>query len=506
MKLRWKLSTGFIALLILPLLLVAGLHFKVKRDVALYKKQLVSKGEKIEIQDWIPAHPTNGTDGRILIDAIAPFSGIDTARHPTAMPMVGPGRAQVIWQADEIRDWEYKKRTNVWAMIKADMGANRDALEDLRSATETEEFIFPMAYEQGFRALLPHLVSVKQSAQWLAVYTIYDLHEGNKFEAAENLNALLRLVKAHKNEPMLISHLVRFACLSIAWGVTWEALQYPGWTDAELKQFQDGWASIEIDDLNASFGMERAMGIQMLAEARLTGERPAITMTLAMGGGASTFLDDLNEFATELMNSNVKAAFKALFNQPNNRLWKWTQSYADELSLMKMWQEGIDASSQFRNEGVVQPILPNLETRLAEIEPSDEDLLLSGSTVSKTFSRMANAKIARQLAIAVCALERFKLAEGRYPETVEALSPKFIETTPTDPIDGKPLRYRLEVGGSFTLYSIGVNGIDEGGNVTDANAVATPGIRLTHPIKARDYFWPRPATDAQIEEWERHDK
>ena len=139
--------------------------------------------------------------------------------------------------------------------------------------------------------------------------------------------------------------------MSIAWGVTWEALQSPGWTDVELKQLQDGWQSIQVEDLEAAYAMERAMGIQMLAEARLTGERP--TSGFATGGG-STLLEDLEEFGTELLNNNVNAALKALFNIPNNRLWKWTLSYEEELNLMRMWQAGIEACRQYRN-GRIRP-------------------------------------------------------------------------------------------------------------------------------------------------------
>ena len=287
--------------------------------------------------------------------------------------------------------------------------------------------------------------------------------------------------------------------------MTWEALQYPGWTDAELKQFQEGWAAIEVEDLEAPFAMERAMGIQMLAEARLTGERP--WMVLATGGGPSTFLDDLNEFATELMNDNVKGALKALFNKPNDRLWKWTQSYEEELTLMKMWQDGIDSSRQIRAEGSVQPTLKNLETKLESIEPvADEDALFPGSVLSKTLAKKANARIARQLAVAACALERYKLANGRYPNELVDLTPRFINSIPSDPIDGKPLRYRPETNGGFLLYSVGVNGIDEGGSASLTNLVTNGWVRPPHPTQALDYVWPKAATEEQIEEWEQHEK
>ena len=36
------------------------------------------------------------------------------------------------------------------------------------------------------------------------------------------------------------------------------------------------------------------------------------------------------------------------------------------------------------------------------------------------------------------ALERYRLANGAWPDSLAALVPKYLETVPTDPFDGKP--------------------------------------------------------------------
>jgi len=63
----------------------------------------------------------------------------------------------------------------------------------------------------------------------------------------------------------------------------------------------------------------------------------------------------------------------------------------------------------------------------------------------------------------VCALERYRLAHGGYPGTLDALLPQFIETLPHDIIGGDPLIYRPTADGKFLLYSIGWNEKDDGG-------------------------------------------
>ena len=63
----------------------------------------------------------------------------------------------------------------------------------------------------------------------------------------------------------------------------------------------------------------------------------------------------------------------------------------------------------------------------------------------------------------VCALQRYQLAHGEYPASLESLVPQFIEQLPHDIIGGQPLHYRRTEDGKFLLYSIGWNETDDGG-------------------------------------------
>jgi len=61
------------------------------------------------------------------------------------------------------------------------------------------------------------------------------------------------------------------------------------------------------------------------------------------------------------------------------------------------------------------------------------------------------------------ALERYHLAHGEYPDTLDTLAPQFIEKIPHDLIGGDSLNYRPTIGGKFLLYSVGWNETDDGG-------------------------------------------
>jgi hypothetical protein len=80
-------------------------------------------------------------------------------------------------------------------------------------------------------------------------------------------------------------------------------------------------------------------------------------------------------------------------------------------------------------------------------------------------------------ALIACALERYRLAHGEYPETLGSLAPQFIAAIPHDSIGGQPPHYRRAADGTFMLYSIGWTGRDNGG---------VPGKTLADG----DWVWP----------------
>ena len=79
--------------------------------------------------------------------------------------------------------------------------------------------------------------------------------------------------------------------------------------------------------------------------------------------------------------------------------------------------------------------------------------------------KCARAQSSVDLARVACALERYRLANGQFPDTLDALVPKFIAKLPHDVINGQPLKYRRTDDGQFVLYSVGSNETDDGGTV-----------------------------------------
>ena len=78
--------------------------------------------------------------------------------------------------------------------------------------------------------------------------------------------------------------------------------------------------------------------------------------------------------------------------------------------------------------------------------------------------------------VVMLAVERFRLRHGHWPMTLDELPTDLLVRVPTDPLDGKPLRY-VRRAGEVVIYSIGMNRRDDGGDVTEPKSLDL-GVRL----------------------------
>jgi hypothetical protein len=102
--------------------------------------------------------------------------------------------------------------------------------------------------------------------------------------------------------------------------------------------------------------------------------------------------------------------------------------------------------------------------------------------------RFAYAQSSADLARVAIALERYRLAHGEFPESLDAIAAQFPNGIPHDIINGEPLHYRRTSDGQFVLYSVGWNETDDGG-VVAFNEGKTP----TLDINQGDWVWRYPA-------------
>ncbi|MHC4800215.1 MAG: hypothetical protein ACYTF1_26540, partial [Planctomycetota bacterium] len=88
--------------------------------------------------------------------------------------------------------------------------------------------------------------------------------------------------------------------------------------------------------------------------------------------------------------------------------------------------------------------------------------------LSSGFSRAFELQVKHtgqvRCARAALACERYRLANKKFPEKLYQLVPDYLDKVPLDPFDDKPLRYRMDED-AIIVYSVGEDGIDNGGDV-----------------------------------------
>jgi len=131
-----------------------------------------------------------------------------------------------------------------------------------------------------------------------------------------------------------------------------------------------------------------------------------------------------------------------------------------------------------------------------------KDVFEGGGGLDATLRKGLGIETARRIGMTAIALKRFQLKHGRWPETAGELVPEFLPSVPIDPYDGKPLKYHPNPDGTFLLYSVGENGVDDGG---DPSNTAPGNVTFFWQDRhARDWVWPQPATPAEVRNFYEH--
>jgi len=123
----------------------------------------------------------------------------------------------------------------------------------------------------------------------------------------------------------------------------------------------------------------------------------------------------------------------------------------------------LDSTSQTMRPDKIESV--NKKTRaLDDWSPYTVIGYLTPPDFTRVCQRAALSQTEVSQALIACALERYHLARGEFPENLHALVPQFLDKIPLDVIGGQPPHYRRAADGTFALYSTGWSGQDHGGS------------------------------------------
>ncbi|HEU5125918.1 MAG TPA: hypothetical protein VFW05_17840 [Verrucomicrobiae bacterium] len=501
MKNKWvKVAAAVLIFAMLLWLSVQGSSSQLRKKVAQYKAQLREAGEKTTVEEITPPPVSAEKNALALFQSVEPFlrSGgndcIET-NPPTGMHLISPGRAMVGFQQPQIRSSE---GTNDWKDLRAALDRRGVVLDFLRELPSKDRLQFDLDYSQGLLLVLGHLMPLKRSSQVIRAAVLCDLHGGNTASAITNLHGGLSLVRLWNREPVLISQMIRISMLQIFYSVQWELLQAKDLSDSQLEVVQTDWERVDLlNSMEEAFVAKRVLGTLTIEQYR-TSNSPA--GLFSSREGTSRKIVGWWE--------NLKISGRETRDGINFALWKSSWSYDDQLCLYETEQMIVSALRQIRTNGFYKDAIAENERQMKTLTTmfrSDNrfrvwmtdsmgEIGASPEWENQCLTKLMAAAVAKHLAITAIALKRFKLKHNQLPTHLDELAPDFLKAIPRDPVDGQPLRYHMNNDHSFTLYSIGENGIDDGGSAT--NAEASKSFSWQRGV---DWVWPQPATAAEVE-------
>jgi hypothetical protein len=361
-------------------------------------------------------------------------------------------------------------------------------------------------------------VSVRVNAQALHSASLNELHHGNLAGATENLVALSAFQRLYEQDPSLVSYMIRIAITGLAVNAYWDALQADGWTDDQLAKLQRACQSAPSRlQMSKVLESERAFRLFYLEQFRSGSYEQWI------GRYQSIFAS----FGSRLPYGDVAMPVRLWRQWGFHPLWSlaWVDQeklhYAQHLQAdIRALREGAKLGSWRRLSQLLDEVhqqyqppvakwrfyyqLPIVEKFSQIVGPAPKSQNTRSSVVADTttspknlcpfvdFSRAwfltyKNLTL-HNLVITAVALKRYHLRYDQYPAALAELTREFLSAVPLDLMDGQPLRYRRNPDGSFTLYSIGDDFIDNGG--TTQPAAQTTGS-IYDPWRGSDWVWPQ---------------
>lgn len=425
-----KISVGWtIALSLLGLLLLGVLIFAFKmagagQQVQDELKAIAAKGEPVDVAQLggtpIPASQ-NGASDYASAFAILYAPGADVYKRKYGS-MIDPAPKPL--------------SESQWKEVDQAVRHFEPVVPIVEQAMSKPACKFPVNWSSGAGALFPHLSRLRELSRYLSARAIVAAHNGDADECAKATRMSFGISDSVRDEPMLISMLVRVAMIRIGTSALRDSMNHVAFNELQAKQIDSTIAKIDLaSHFKCAMIGERAMGLWCFDQVR--------------SGGYGTLM--FSSGSASAAGNNV--VMKTFINQ-------------DELYYLRMMRSEIKNASLTCGEVKMKHISlsfnpPRYAVITTIIFPVYERAREARDTAT------ANISCAR-----VCSgLQAYKSRFGSYPATLNELRSKLKWQLPKDPFSVKDLVYKRQNKG-FLLYSLGPNMRDDGGRVDPTNTYA----------------------------------
>ena len=372
-----------------------------------------------ELDKWYKIPPNVENAAYTILDAFSYYNLWDKEK---ADSLLFVGQAKLPARTEPM-DEEMK------ALIAQHITDNNEALKMLHAGAAIEHCRYPIDLNAGFDATIPNLSEILEGVYLLKLEAVLYAEKGDSKSAICSIKSCFGIARSLATEPVTISQSVRSACQKLAVTTIEYCINRIKFTDEQLIELMDSVQNAErVSDISCALVGERCAGISFFRDPfsvnpdfiRGISFRPILAFYNAIGmsdSDAIIYLDIMEGY----INSTQLPYHKRL-----EAIW------------------AIDARIQKTSKAhvLLHAIIPRL----------------TGITFlgTRNFAQLLTARVG-------LAIERCRLATGKLPDVLSELVPVYLDAVPTDPYDGKDLRYE-KLGVGFVVYSIGEDLRDDGGS------------------------------------------
>jgi len=347
-------------------------------------------------------------------------------RYPRALPILGADSPDFA-RTNRLSPEQLEAAESHLAERAAHMAAVQDAIRRPKCQ-------FPVQLLHGLHAQQPHLSVIGEEASHFWLAALVDIERNRIEEAIVSLESTAGLGHLLARDQTILGQLVRSSCYNKAINGMRMLLSRTQLTAGQLDQLAALLNPQKMTtDLKRALIGERCMWLNVFYHpGSLAGATPSTD--------------------AELMTGQISSIVQAIgIRGADERLMLETISEAIRLA---------ETDSFFVDDRYAQ-LFEQAEQKLDEFPPKIlTSLALTG--LSAPAARFGTFASFRWAAVTALAVERFRLREGRLPETLADLPRDLSAQTQNDPFGGQPLRYRrLSLG--YVVYSVGPDRVDDGG-------------------------------------------
>ena len=452
-------------LLLLPLLVLSAVpiyNWSAERDFVKHVAELRQIGESVRIEDLRPeplkdlentfiAHPLIAElieESRMResedFDPVLKMNRLSIEAIPDLIPSRLTKRLIRYFEGTPIPEFDPPlEETEAVRRILEYCETQSTDLAAFAEATKRPLAHFNLRYEDGLGMSMPELHPLDKLGNLIALRAKCALASRDSQTAFEDTLTLLRLADQLGTEPVLVFQLFRLRFADLAAGVIHEGLQTSCWDAPMIESLSRDLKdpAFDVAFLN-SMRMERASFVRTLQA--LTNEPEMITKNLPDMEVPRATLRVLPFVAKGWIADNSRRYSEIMQEQ------------------LLSDHNGAPLRNGFPIEGSLRVALtPSLRNPVHQLRYRLATLSLPA--YNNLIHRFLRSSVYLDHSRIALALESHRIDHGSYPPSLLDLTKLENELHLTDPITGEPYHYALLDDGSYLIYSVGLNRIDESG-------------------------------------------